>query len=62
MSGEHIVVGVAVTFDESRLSLAVIAGALSVRLGSDLSAELADDILHALQLEGMSIYRADGEH
>jgi hypothetical protein len=62
MSWEHIIGGSAMVLDDSRKPLAVIAGVLSERLGSVLSAELAGDILAALKVEGMSIYRADGGH
>jgi hypothetical protein len=60
MFREHVESQGSVLLDESRKPLAVILGALSVRISSDLSAELAADILSALKVEGMAIYRADG--
>jgi hypothetical protein len=48
--------------DDTRMPLSVIAGVLSVRLDSRLSAELASDVLSALKVEGMAIYRADAGH
>jgi hypothetical protein len=60
MPGGHFGGGWTMVSDETVKSIAMIWGALSVRVASDLSAELASEILPALTVDGMAIYRADG--
>jgi hypothetical protein len=62
MSSDQLTGGSAMVPDDTRMPLSVIAGVLSVRLESRLSAELASDVLSALKVEGMAIYRADAGH